>query len=214
MLVGDGAGRRGGGSGNDELVSGEAGALIGLEHAVGESVGLGELEVRLDVGGVHVLELRVGRRATGRASPAADGNFVGAIHFSSVVHGYESGMCMAEVVVVGEGHGGERNSLSERVDATVGNVRSGQTVKKIVGGAVFLKDNDDVLDLLSWGRRWWGRYSSAATADESDNETACAKQGDQDKGQEYVLAAHGVTPSTPRVPFRGASLNAQADRRF
>jgi hypothetical protein len=110
---------------------------------------------------------------------------------------------MAEIVVVGEGDGGKRNGLPERVDATVGNVRVGQTVKEIVRSTVFLKDDDDVLNLLSWGRRRV-RYSSAATADESDKESNCANQGNQDAGQEYVLSAHGVTPSTLRVPFRAA----------
>src|ERR1700730_16859427 len=60
------AGRRGGrGTRNDELMRWEAGALIGLKHPVGEGVGLGHLEIRGDVAGLDVSELRIGWGADG-----------------------------------------------------------------------------------------------------------------------------------------------------
>src|SRR5260370_24310898 len=196
-------GRWRGGCGDDELVSGKAGTLIGLKHAVRESVRLGNLEVRLDVGGVHVLELRVGRRATDRAGLATDGDLVGAVHFSAVVHGDKSRVGMAEDIVVGEGDGRKRNGLSERVDTAVGNIGVGQTVKEIIGGAVLLKDDNNVLNLLSWRRR---RRHAASTpaACESYEEGNCTDQGNQDARQEYFLLAQGVIASTPGVPFHAA----------
>src|SRR5260370_976862 len=124
---------------------------------------------RLNIGRGQVLELRVERRATDRAGLAADGDFVGAIHLSTVVHGNESGMCVAEVIIGGEGDGGKRYGLSEGIDAAVCNVRVRQAVKEIVGSAVFLKDDNDVLNLLRWWR-WWGRYSSTAAADQTYKE--------------------------------------------
>ncbi len=52
-------------TGNDELVSREAGALIGLKHPIAERVLLGQSEIRLNVGWIDVAELRVGMRIWG-----------------------------------------------------------------------------------------------------------------------------------------------------
>ena len=54
------AGCRGGRStGNDELVSGKARALVGLKHAIAERVLLGQSEIRLNIGRIDVHELRI-----------------------------------------------------------------------------------------------------------------------------------------------------------
>jgi hypothetical protein len=61
--------------------------------------------------------------------------------------------------------------LSKRVDAAIGNVRVGQPVKKIIGGAVFLKDDNHVPNLLIW-RRWRRDMASTAATGKKQGKSA------------------------------------------
>src|SRR5271167_1364726 len=68
--------------GNNELVGGEAGSLVGLEHAIAEGVPLRQLEVGVQWPGriVDILELGIGGRTTLRALVAGHWDLVGSVH--------------------------------------------------------------------------------------------------------------------------------------
>ncbi len=74
-----------GGTRNNELVCGKTRSLVGLEHAVGETVLLRDVEIGLDraVGVVDKLVLRILRNYT--AGILADAHQISAVHSSVVV---------------------------------------------------------------------------------------------------------------------------------
>ena len=79
-------------------MSGKAWALVGLKHAVAESVLLGQREVGLNIGWLDVHELRIGMGVGWVAARRRDQ--VRAVHFAAVVHGDKGGMGVAQVVVL------------------------------------------------------------------------------------------------------------------
>ena len=149
--------RRYGSAGQDVLMGREAGALVGLKHAIGESEAFGELKIRSHETGIDILELRIcaGGRAVWLAKKQFD--LVGAVHLSVVIHLRKRYMRVVEVIA-GIGFGvvvqiGRRqlDHLSVRVDASVLNVRTRcnqrGVLKQIIRRSIFLVDHDDVLDL-------------------------------------------------------------------
>ena len=66
---------------NDELMRGETGTLVGLEHAIAKRGLFRHLEIGCNLRGIHKLELWCGRRAGRRCQIARDGDQVGPIHF-------------------------------------------------------------------------------------------------------------------------------------
>ena len=125
--------------------AGKLESLLRLEHAVPESISLGQLKVRNQVCRIYIDELGM-RWARHDVNIAAVGFFVGAIHFSIVVHGDESGMIVADVVTMSQWNLCQRDGGSGRIDAAGGDICVWKSLEKIVGGPVFLNDDDNVLD--------------------------------------------------------------------
>src|SRR5271165_1005265 len=128
--------------------------LIGLKHSVAKGVLFGELEIRLYVGWIYIHELRVRRgigwRAIGPAINAIKRDQISSVHLASVIHGDERRMAVAEVIVDGEAHRAERDGLAFRVQSRLGNIglprNQHGVLKEIVGRAILLDDNHDVLN--------------------------------------------------------------------
>ena len=145
----------GGSSGEKELVGGETWSLTGLEHVVGEAELGGNVEVGLDFiggigGGAVVDELvhRVGR--VGATWHVANADQVGAIHGPVVVHVEKVLVSVAEAEAGDHGSGGEGNVALAFDFSRGGDVDSGQesgvAAEEIVDRAIFLNDQDHVLN--------------------------------------------------------------------
>ncbi len=136
---------------NDELMGGKAGSLVSLKHAVGEGVLLSQREVGLDLRWIHIHELWVRRRTVGSTLGAGDLDLIGTIHFATIIHRHKCGVGVAEIVVIAQVDGRQRNDLYRGINTAAGDVRTPRDqdwiLKQIVGGAVLLENNDDVLDL-------------------------------------------------------------------
>ena len=143
----------------------KTGTLIGLKHAVAESVLLREMKIGLHVRLHHILKLRItSRRAVHGARRTGNRDQVRTIHFAVVIHFQEPCVRVAGVVVVRRTasvpkiEGCELDCLSQGVDAAGGDICAARNekgvLKEVVGCSIFLKDNDDVLDFR---RRRWGR---------------------------------------------------------
>ena len=137
-------------------MSRKAWTFVGLKHAVAKRVLLGQREVGLNVGWLDVHVLRVGmsvRRAIG-GRRARDQ--VRPVHLAAVVHGNESGIGVAKIVVLrgrsgcAQVDGAERNGLARRIQTAAGDIGAAGyqngILEQIVGSAVFLKDDHDVLE--------------------------------------------------------------------
>ena len=97
---------------------------------------------------VYINKLRVGGRAPTRVPGAINWDLVRSVHFSAVIHLDEGSVSVTQIVVVSERYGGQGNDLSPGIHATVGDVSIRQTMKQIVGCAVFLKNNYHMLNFL------------------------------------------------------------------
>jgi hypothetical protein len=125
-----------------------AGPLIGLENAIRESVLLCQSEIRRYVRGVYILELGMARYFAITVLLATFYfDFVGPIHFPAVVHRKKRSMGVKCVVVGGQRHSFQRNSLPLRIEPAVRDVCVWQTMKEVVGSAVFLEDYNYMLNL-------------------------------------------------------------------
>ena len=130
---------------------GQTGALIGLKHTIAERISLRHLEIRGDVGRLHVLKLGMRRGGRTTWAIAIDPDPVGAVHFAALVHRQKSRVGMVEIVSHSERRRREWDDSAGRTAAATRDVGSpgnqNRIVEKIVGSAVFLDDNDDMLDL-------------------------------------------------------------------
>ena len=152
----------------------KAGSLVGLEHAVAESVLLGQCEVGLNVGWIDVHELGVGMRIGRAVGGGSARDQTRPVHFASVVHGNKGGMGVAEIVILRIGavcpqvDGTERNGLAQRV-AVLDNIRAPvdqhRILEKIIRSAVLLDYHHHVLNLSH--HRWRRRTATAAAAVET-----------------------------------------------
>src|ERR1700675_909031 len=146
---------------------GETWSLIGLKHIVGPAVLGGEDEIRVQNASriVNKLELRV-RRATGAFLRSAS-NAGSTVHLAgwrvaddNVAHSIERRVHVAQIVRISQGYrrGLNGSALSLpirglnvvmrggcRRDSARAVGSSAQTLKKIVRGAILLKDYHDVL---------------------------------------------------------------------
>ena len=92
---------------------------------------------------------------------------VRSVHFAAVVHGNESGIDVAEVVVLrarpgcAQVDGTERNGLAQRIHAAAGDVGAAgyqyRILKQIVRCAILLKDHNHVLNRVVIPRSLRGR---------------------------------------------------------
>ena len=142
--------------GNDELMRRHAGALVGLEHAVGEGVLLGQLEVGLHIRRVHIAKRQVGRRAIGCALAACHRNQVRTIHLTlpgriQLAHVEECIVPVAGVVVHGETYFLQCDRIAVRVGSLLGDVRAAidqrLVLEKIIRSAILLENHHHVLNL-------------------------------------------------------------------
>src|ERR1700724_3922750 len=148
----------------------KAGTLVGLEHAVGERVLFGHLEVGLHLGLVHVSKRAVLR--TGRARNRIQ---VRPIHLAlpayriQVALVNEGIVTVAGVVVRLETDFGKRDGIAFRVFAAFDNVRTladqDRILEKIIRSTVLLEDHDHMVNLSGWGR--WRTGAGTATAAET-----------------------------------------------
>src|ERR1041385_8178837 len=88
-----------GGSRNNKFMCREARALIRLEHPVPKGVLFRKLKIRRNFCWVDIVKGSVGRWTVGRSSITGNSDVVRAIHSATIVHGYEIGMCVAEIVI-------------------------------------------------------------------------------------------------------------------
>src|SRR5579863_1038327 len=149
-------------SGKNELVRRKAGPLVCLKHAVSKGVLLSQREIRLDIRRVHIHELRVRARTGWIRFGTKVFDSVRTVHLASVIHLSKRGMFVIEVVLVGKGDRTERNDFAFGVQSAGGDIGAigdqYRILKEIVGGSVFLKDDDDVLNLTA------GKCRTAASA--------------------------------------------------
>src|SRR5580693_8023140 len=135
----------------------ETGALVGLKHSVAKGVLFGQLEVGGHLGGFDVPELGIGRWTMLGGGEARDLDFVRSVHFSIVIHCYEIGVGVIDVVVVCQRNGLQSDELPFRVLSGVGNIGAGQTMKETVRRTILLKDHNYVFDLVLSLRRCRGK---------------------------------------------------------
>ena len=157
-------------TGNNELVRRKAWTFVGLKHPIAKRVLLRQREVRLNVSRFDIHVLRIGMRVWRAIGRRRAGDQVRSVHLAAVVHGNESGIGMAEVVVLrarpgcAQVDGTKRNSLPRGIQAAAGDVGAAgyehRILEQIVRRAVFLKDDDDVLEHS--GRRQGQRLRAVA----------------------------------------------------
>jgi len=129
--------------------------LLGLKHVVGKGVLFGHLEIRRDIFRLHILELKMRRRLL--TVPPLAGitkllDLVCAIHTPAVIHVEEVGMAVAHVVVVRQWDRRQGNDLVLGIDPVILNVCASldqnRILKQVVGGAILLEDDHDMLNHL------------------------------------------------------------------
>lgn len=132
----------------------KARSLVALEHPIGEAVMDGNLAIGRHFVRVDVPVLRIGR--TGRS--VIDGGTlgkIGTVHRAVIVHGFEVGMLMAEIIFVGERDGPQLYGVTFRVSSFIGDIGIGkvlpQSVEQVVGSPILLDDDDDMLDFGNVG---------------------------------------------------------------
>ncbi len=160
-------------------MSRETRPLVRLEHPIGKRVLLGHLQVRLNVRGFDVLELRIGISVLGasrRGQIAWDK--VRPIHLAhpgsgvQVTHFHERAVAVVQIVVIWIGtdrsqvNRSQRNGLMLGIDSRTGDVvlpgigpaaghssiSAAQSLKQVVGRAILLEDDHHVLQIVVW--RW------------------------------------------------------------
>src|ERR1700716_350061 len=80
-------------------------------------------------------------------------DLIEAIHRAAVVFGRESRVAMVEIIRSSKRDGLESNRAAGGILSTRHRVSAWESVKEIVDGAVFLKDDDDVLN-PAWPNTW------------------------------------------------------------
>src|SRR6266404_3728086 len=83
---------------NNVLVRRETWSLIGLKHAIAESIGFRQREVRLHIRRLHILKPWIRRGAVGIFGWTADCNLVRTIHGAIVPFRQECAMAVTKVV--------------------------------------------------------------------------------------------------------------------
>ncbi len=125
-------------------------SLVGLEHAVIETILLGQIEIGLHRTRriVHITKLRIeAHQATARI---VDRDILRAVHLAAIVHRNEIVMPVAEVVAGIQWNRRQRNGVAFDILAAGGDVHTrlegGIAAEQIIRRTVFLEDDDDVTE--------------------------------------------------------------------
>src|SRR6202035_3284266 len=140
-------------------------SLVGLEHAIGESILLRHSEIRLNVSRIYIHELRIQGWTISGSLWARIWDQVRAVHRTypggpvQIAHMHEGAVGVAQIVVIRVAARAQVNlpqldRLAFGVHSTAGDIGAARDqhliMKQVVGGAVLLKDDHHVLDLRAW----------------------------------------------------------------
>src|SRR5579864_5559005 len=128
--------------------------LIGLEHAIGERVAPRKREIRLHLIRRHISVRRHVRAMNGyvvhELVDAYRSDAIEPVHAATIEFSDKRSVTVSNIprrAPIVERNRNERHPLTLRIQSAARDIGARQSVEEIVGRAIFLKDDDDVLDL-------------------------------------------------------------------